>query len=437
MTARHRAGRTTRLPELVLRDHHFEVPLDHGLDELVTRHASGRTIELFAREVVARGREKEDLPWLVYLQGGPGFGAPRPLTRSGWLKRATEDHRVLLLDERGTGRSTPMTAQALAGRPAPEQAARLAAFRSDAIVADCELVRRVLLEDDGRWTVLGQSFGGFCATRYLSAAPEGLAAALIAGGLPPLAAKPDEVYRRTYPLVLERNRRYYERYPDDVERVRAVAARIGRGDVVLPTGDTLSRRRLQQLGLLLGFSDGPELVHYLFEDAWVPGAEGEELAYTFLRGFESALHFDTNPIFTLLHEACYTQGFASRWAAERLRSEFPAFDATDGPLHFTGEMVYPWMLEEIGALVPLREAAELLAAREDWPRLYDAAALEANDVPVAAAVYYDDMYVEREFSLATAARIRGADVWITNELEHNGLRAEGERVLDELLARVA
>ena len=41
---------------------------------------------------------------------------------------------------------------------------------------------------DEPWAVLGQSFGGFCATHYLSAAPEGLSAVFITGGLPPLEA---------------------------------------------------------------------------------------------------------------------------------------------------------------------------------------------------------------------------------------------------------
>ncbi len=52
------------------------------------------------------------------------------------------------------------------------------------------------------------------------------------------------------------------------------------------------------------------------------------------------------------------------------------------------------MFEEYGALAPLREAADILAGHE-WPRLYDADRLRANEVPVAAAIYADDMYVER------------------------------------------
>lgn len=438
MTTSHRVLRTTRLPDLLLREHAFEVPLDHGLDPgLPLGSAAEERVTLFARECVAPERADDDLPWIVFLQGGPGFGAPRPMDRSGWIRRATEGHRVLLLDERGTGRSTPLTAQTLAPFGGEEaQAAVLARFRADSIVADCECVRKTLLGPDEPWTVLGQSFGGFCATRYLSAAPEGLRAALITGGLPPLAATADEIYSRTYPLVLERNARYYERYPDDVEHVRAVATRLERGDVRLPSGGPFTRRQLQLLGLLLGFSDGAELVHYLFEDAFVQGAEGEQLSTMFLRGFEAALHFQTNPLFAVLHEACYAQGSATNWAAERVRAQFPELDAESGPLRFTGEMIFPWMFEELQELRPLAGAAERLARRDDWPRLYDPERLASNQVPVAAAVYYDDMYVERAFSLETAAAIRGAEVWITNEFEHNGLRAQGERVLGSLLERV-
>ena len=78
------------------------------------------------------------------------------------------------------------------------------------------------------------------------------------------------------------------------------------------------------------------------------------------------------------------------------------------------------------------EAAELLARRE-WPRLYDPRVLAANEVPVAAAVYAEDMYVERVFSEETASKIRGARPWITSEYDHNGLRVDGERILGRLL----
>jgi len=137
----------------------------------------------------------------------------------------------------------------------------------------------------------------------------------------------------------------------------------------------------------------------------------------------------------LLHEAEYCQGKASAWSAERIRAEHPELETTGGgPVLFTGEMVYPWMFEEYSGLTPFAEAADILARHEGWPLLYDAERLRANDVPTAAAVYYDDMYVERAFSEETAAAIRGIRLWVTNEFEHNGLRAEGERLLDRLLA---
>src|SRR5579863_6455929 len=98
---------TFRQPGIVLTDHVFTVPLDHG-------DPGGPAIEVFAREVVAAGRQDADLPWLLFLQGGPGFGAQRPQGRDSWLDRALDDYRVLLLDQRGTGRSTPATRKTLA-----------------------------------------------------------------------------------------------------------------------------------------------------------------------------------------------------------------------------------------------------------------------------------------------------------------------------------
>src|SRR3954471_2552450 len=113
-----------RLPGLVLIDHEVAVPLAHGRPE-------GERITVFAREVAEPdGREK---PYLVYLQGGPGHEAPRPTgvpRDPGWLDRALRDFRVLMLDQRGTGRSTPVSGG--------ESAAYLTHFRADSIVRDAE-----------------------------------------------------------------------------------------------------------------------------------------------------------------------------------------------------------------------------------------------------------------------------------------------------------
>jgi pimeloyl-ACP methyl ester carboxylesterase len=67
--------------------------------------------------------------------GGPGFPAPRPHEASGWLKSATSGFRVILMDQRGTGKSSPITVNNLAKRGGPaEQAQYLSFFRADDIV---------------------------------------------------------------------------------------------------------------------------------------------------------------------------------------------------------------------------------------------------------------------------------------------------------------
>ncbi|MDF4798757.1 alpha/beta hydrolase, partial [Vibrio alginolyticus] len=82
----------------------------------------------------------------------------------------------------------------------------------------------------------------------------------------------------------------------------------------------------------------------------------------------------------------------------------------------------------------LKDAAEILAAKEDWAALYDQTQLAQNKVPVSCAVYADDMFVEMDISRETLALIPNSKAWITNEYEHNGLRADGERILDRLIA---
>jgi pimeloyl-ACP methyl ester carboxylesterase len=411
---------------VVVTDHTFAVPLDHD-------DPDGERIEVFAREVVAAEKARAALPWLLFLQGGPGFGGPRLSGRGSWLDTALNRYRVLLLDQRGTGRSAPVTRHSLAARGgAGDQARYLARFRADAIVADAEYIRREL--GAAPWSVLGQSFGGFCTVSYLSVAPDGLAEAFITGGLPGLAATADDVYRRTYPLVRARSLAHYARYPGDEEQARRVARRLRDDEVLRPDGARLTVEAFQSLGRLLGSSTGSDELHYLLEGAF----DGDRISDAFLHDVYGHLSFATGPLYAALHEPCYAQGTATRWSAQRIRAEFGEFDpaaALDGagPLLFTGEMIYPWMLDQDPVLRPIRHAADILAERDDWPPLYDAARLAANEVPVAAAIYYHDMYVPRELSVPTAEAIRGLRPWVTSEYEHDGLRVSNGAVLGRLI----
>nr|WP_246711407.1 alpha/beta fold hydrolase [Rhizobium leguminosarum] len=195
------------LPDMLIRDHMVDVPLDRSKPE-------GETIRVFAREVCDPARRRETLPLLAFLQGGPGGKSPRPSNGGPpWLAEALKTHRVILIDPRGTGRSSRIESATMDhfadGRAAADY---LSLFRADSIVADCEYLRKTVF-GGGRWQTLGQSYGGFLTLTYLSKAPEGLSACYVTGGLAGLGATADDVYRRTYPRVAEKNAAYYRRYP--------------------------------------------------------------------------------------------------------------------------------------------------------------------------------------------------------------------------------
>ncbi|HEY3529449.1 MAG TPA: alpha/beta fold hydrolase [Nocardioides sp.] len=387
-------------------------------------------IDLFARDVVAAGRENDDLPWLLFLQGGPGGKSPRPgATGAGWLEQATRTHRVLLLDQRGTGRSTPLTRRTVAGLSDAEIASYLRLFRADSIVRDAEVLRDRVA--GGRtWETLGQSYGGFVTMVYLSLAPEGLDACYVTGGLPGLTATADDVYARTYPRVATKNAAFYARYPDDAVLVRRIADHLDTHEVLLPDGDRLTTRRFRLLGNAFGMSDGYERLHWLMEEAW----HGDSLSDVFLYTVQDLTAFVEGPLFAL-QEYCYGQpeSGASAWAAERAMEQYPEFAEQHDPLLFTGEMFYSWMFEEIRALEPFKGAAAELAAYDDWGSLYDLDRLARNEVPVLAAVYHDDMYVDAGLQLDTARRVGNVRAWVTNEHEHDGLRVDAAAVLGRLM----
>lgn len=54
-------------------------------------------------------------------------------------------------------------------------------------------------------------------------------------------------------------------------------------------------------------------------------------------------------------------------------------------------------------------------------------------MPVAAAVYYEDMFVNFKLTMETASHIEGIRLWITNEYMHSGLRDSGSQVFDNLM----
>jgi len=414
------------MPGIHVTERTISVPLDWSRPD-------GEQITVFVRELVDPPRRLDDLPLLVYLQGGPGGKSPRPLDRSGWLKVALERYRVVLLDQRGTGRSTPIDAVTIQRRgSAEDQADFLTLFRADSIVKDAEAVRTRIYAGR-RWASLGQSFGGFITLSYLSFAPQGLAACYVTGGIPGVPPVAAEVYRRTFPRVIAKTRDYYRRYPRDGVTVAAIADRLSVGDVVLPDGDRLSVQRFQSLGGDLGMGPGAQRLHWLVSEAFI---EEDRLSDDFLQQVQVRTAQRAGALFWTLQESIYGDGDNGPigWAAEAEAANHPECSPQARPLMFTGEMTYRWMFDEISALRPFADAVDQLATRKTWSRLYDPDRLAANEVPLAAAVYHDDMFVDSGLQLQTLAGIGNSRAWVDNEWEHDGL---GDvRVLRGLLERI-
>lgn len=434
-----RSTARTLLDGTRLKEHRLHVPLDHD-------DPAGEQIELFAREFVAaeavdQGEEHiGHMPWLLYLQGGPGGKGVRPARLPSWMQEAGRRFRILMLDQRGTGLSAPLSRHSLLLLGGPdEQVRHLRHFRADSIVRDCEAFRRHL--GSTSWSVLGQSFGGFCTLTYLSFHPESLDRALITGGLAPLSGHPDRVYRATYAKMAARNREHFARFPEDRERLDAVVDHCRREEVRLLDGSPLTVPRLQMLGMLLGGNTRADALHFLLEEAFTTEAQ-TELSDTFLAAVGQHISFAGNPMYAVMHESIYGQPAEltgdvaeTDWAAERILEENPEFSPTaDSPL-LIGEMIFRHHVALDPTLAPLAQAADRLAQVDDWSPLYDTAQLARNTVPVAAAVYTDDVYVARELSLETADRVAGLQVWETDEFHHDGLHDDGARILKELLHR--
>lgn len=279
-------------------EHYFEVPLDHF-------GADGETITVFAREYVSADHSEEaaaELPWLLYLQGGPGGRGNRFPALGGWSKAAAKDFRILMLDQRGTGLSSPIDRKTLPLRGSDrDQAQYLEHFRADSIVADAEAIRRTL--GAAPWTIYGQSYGGFCALSYLSFAPEGLREALITGGLAPLTGPADRVYQATFRRVAARNAEYFGWYPQDRELVSRIAGHLRDFEEYLPDGSRLTVERFQMVGSYLGGNTRVDGLHHLLEDAFVSTPDGDRLSDGFLEQVRGLVSRAANPLYALMHES--------------------------------------------------------------------------------------------------------------------------------------
>lgn len=425
------------IPGLAIEEHSIDVPLDWA-GKTPGKQVAGKSIKLFYRVVCAPEHIHDDLPLLVFFQGGPGGAGPRPLnaTTEGWIAEAIKHFRVILPDQRGTGRSNRVDASVMmriskdvgGAEATAQQVNYLRKFLADSIIRDFEHLR--LTEFNGRkWTILGQSYGGFLTLSYLSFFSAGVAAAFTTGGIPHVPADATEVYEHTFPRMLTRSEEYYQRYPQDQERVSALADRLAHESVSLPNGDPLTVERLQRLGVGFGMKPGYEKVHWILDEAFVDGdgsvSKDSPLSDEFLTDVMNAT--SSHPLYWPLQEFIYADGELKepiRWAGQRVRERYQQFSTDARPLIFTGEVMFPWMFEQEQALQPFKPAMDVLMESTMFGTVYDAAQLERNDVPLHSAVYFNDLYVDSGLQLDTLSRVGNAKAWVTSEFEHDGVHGD-------------
>jgi len=308
--------------KLKVTEHFFDVPKDYS------KPSSG-TIRIFARSVRKHESpadpsdhddKKSQLPWMVFLNGGPGGACRHPNAYPFTWTILDKGYQMLYLDQRGTGLSTPITPSTLGLRGENDVQARyLKLFRADSIVRDCEAIRQSLTADyppeKQKWSIMGQSFGGFCSITYLSFYPQGLREAFIYGGLQPLVKQPDPVYRALYKRVAKRNQNYYSKYPEDIDRVKTIVKyiqRFGDGTIKLPSEGHLTARRFQQIGIMFGMHGGIDSVHEIVLRAAYDIEAFGHLTRGALSAIDSILSFDEAPIYAILHEQIYCEGYVRK-----------------------------------------------------------------------------------------------------------------------------
>lgn len=417
---------------VVTSGHTFEVPVVHAEPAL-------GSLRLFARAVWADEEGARRRPWLLFLQGGPGMPALRPAAgATGWLRTLLPHFRVLLLDQRGTGLSSPVDARSLAALgPVEAQVEYLRHFRAPDIVADAEAIRLAMGIET--WTTLGQSYGGFITLSYLSFAPAALSRCLITGGLGSMAGDPDEVYAATYRRMGEREDEVLARHPGDADRLAEVydvvrSRRASGTPERLADGGEVTETTIQHLGMFLGGNVRVEGLHHALEGAVTEIAGERRLSAAFLTTLAAQLDHGSSPLYWLLQESIYSDGAPTRFAAARVRDTFHPEYRPDAPRpRLLGEMAVPEDYATVPALRPLAPLARALAEVTSWGPLYDRQVLAANTVPVAAAVYTHDVYVDRGLSLRTAAAVRGLAVWETAAYHHDGISDEPGEILTRLL----
>ncbi|MEV7191749.1 prolyl aminopeptidase [Streptomyces sp. NPDC093510] len=210
----------------------------------------------------------------VVLHGGPGSGCT-PFFRRYFDPDA---YRIVLLDQRGAGRSTP---------PASDPATDMSVNTMRHLIGDLELLRRHLGVE--RWLVWGVSFGSVLGLRYAQTHPDRVSELVLTGLATGSRAEVDLMTRGLGRIFPEAWQAFRDGVPEGEREgdlaaaynrllespdpaVRAAAARAWTDwETAFVPAPPRSVPRYEDAGFRAGFAR--TVTHYFAHDHWLGGDE--------------------------------------------------------------------------------------------------------------------------------------------------------------------
>jgi len=219
----------------------IEVPEDRSKPD-------GRKIRIFVAVLPANTLTPKPDPLLI-LAGGPGQAASTLAPFASRLNEIRRARDVVLIDQRGAGRSTPLTCAAFKPReddaletdPVPRakacaeelraQGVDAAQYTTTAWIADLEAMRDAL--GYAQWNLWGGSYGTRVAQEYLRRHPDRIRTVTLDAVVPPAMISTLDVWRTrqaTYDAVLRSCAGLpacNSRHPDPSALLAAIATTLG------------------------------------------------------------------------------------------------------------------------------------------------------------------------------------------------------------------
>jgi pimeloyl-ACP methyl ester carboxylesterase len=376
-----------RLPDLssLAQCGEIDVPEDRGKPD-------GRKIRIFAAVLPASTLNPKDDP-LVILAGGPGQAASQLAPFASRLTEVRRTRDIVLIDQRGTGRSSPLTCGAFKPTdhevpdvdPVPRarecadelraQGVDAAQYTTTAWVADLEAMREAL--GYATWNLWGGSYGTRVAQEYLRRHPDRVRTAILDGVSPPSMVITLDVWRTREHTLREVFRACADSpacraaHPDVAATLRTIEQDLGPGgrevEFVDPrTGEATHLRVTFDtvLGLLQPVTYTPELSSLLPETLALAAAgdygplfaSTQSMTANMAEQMNAALHFSVTcaedvPRITPALEAKALEGLPTRdlaanaiavckvWPRGTMPADFTTPVSSDRPvLLFSGGM---------------------------------------------------------------------------------------------------